>query len=50
MQTFRIICHYCGHDCHCPVPIGLKNKTFPYQCANCNAHLGEFVNFEEESN
>ena len=46
MQSFRIICHYCGNDCHCPVPISLKDKTFPYQCANCNCPLAYDVMFD----
>ncbi|MDH3192414.1 MAG: hypothetical protein OEM18_07000 [Nitrosopumilus sp.] len=46
MLSFRIICHYCGHDSHCPVPLGIKDKAQSYDCGNCNAHLGEFINSE----
>ena len=48
MQSFQIICHFCGHNCYCPIPIGIKDKALPYHCNNCSAHLGEFIDIENK--
>ena len=49
MIGIRIICHFCGKDCFCPVPIGdLKTNPLKYECENCKAHLVDFQDIEVE--